>query len=80
MNIRELNANISGRLEDVVASGRPEPVTRHRRPVVTIVPTALWTELVAAAGDDGRAVLEKFETAAAAARVLTGRPVEGAVA
>lgn len=64
MQIGEFNANISRTLATVVASGAPEPVTRHSRDYVTVAPTELFAELVQAAGPRGQAILQRYRDTA----------------
>ncbi len=59
MQIGEFNANISANMATVVASGTPEPLTRHSRDYVTVAPTELFAELVQAAGPRVQAILER---------------------
>ncbi|MFI5614704.1 hypothetical protein [Amycolatopsis sp. NPDC051903] len=66
MQISEFNRNISARLAAVVASRRPQLLTRGKdqQPYVTMVPHDLFEDLLAAAGKKGRRVLARHEAAA----------------
>jgi hypothetical protein len=73
MQIGEFNRNISAKLGAVVASGTPTLLTRGKdqQPYVTMVPHALFEELLAAAGKRGQRVLARHEAQAAAQNSAT---------
>lgn len=43
-----VQTGVSGKVQAVVDSGEPLPLTRHNKPHVTVVPTSLWEEAEAA--------------------------------
>ena len=45
MHIRDLRVNMPGKLAAIVASGKPEPVTRYRHDYAYIVPASTWNDL-----------------------------------
>ncbi|PXY16560.1 hypothetical protein [Prauserella muralis] len=67
MQIGEFNRNISARFAEVVASGEPALITRHKdcKPYVTVCPHDLFEDLLAAAGKKGQRVLARHQAKAA---------------
>lgn len=63
MQIGEFNANISREMSAVFDSGVPAEVERRHKEFVTVAPTALFDDLVQAAGQRGQEVLARHRAA-----------------
>ena len=64
MNVETFNTNTPRRLAEIVASGRPEPVTYYRRESTVVSPADLFHELLEVAGEKGQEVLRRHSESA----------------
>ena len=65
MNVETFNNNTPRRLAEIVANGRPQPVTYYRHEYTVVTPADLFRELVEAAGEQGQEILRRHSGRAA---------------
>lgn len=66
MQIKPFNNNTPRRLAEIIASGQPELITfeQDKRPYARVLSVDLYDELVEAAGERGKEILDRHREAA----------------